>query len=143
MKQAEPMSERRPAGVTAIVALCMLAALTSLTFALLLATGRVALSAGAFLLGGGLEQLGPIAFLLYAAIMTMLALALWKRWPWSRRIAIVIAAIGIAMAVPALSSAVMDSRAFALGREALQVMVRVIVIYYFNQEPVRDWFARR
>ena len=69
--------------------------------------------------------------------MTLLALALWKRWRWSRRIAIVIAAIGIAMAVPALSSAVMDSRVFALGREGLQIMVRVMVIYYLNQEPVR------
>lgn len=142
-KQTESMSEGRPAGVTAIVALCLLAALTSLTFAFLLLTGQAPLSAGAFLLGGGLEQLGPTAFLLYAAIMATLALALWKRWPWSRRIAIVIAAIGIAMAVPALSSAVIDSRAFALGREGLQIMVRVMVIYYFNQEPVRDWFALR
>jgi hypothetical protein len=143
VKQTEPMSEGRPAGVTAIVALCLPAALASLTFAFLLMAGRVPLSAGASLLGGGLEQLGPVAFLLYAAIMTTLAVALWKRWRWSRRTAIVIAAIGIAMAVPALSSAVMDSRAFALGREGLQVMVRVMVIYYFNQEPVRDWFARR
>ena len=141
--RAKAMSEGRPAGVKALIALCVLTALTSLAFALLLAGGRIPLSAGAFVIGGGLEQLGPVAFLLYAAFVILLALALWKRWPGSRRAAIVVAAIGIAMAVPALSSAVMDSRTLALGREGLQIIVRVMVIYYLSQEPVSDWFARR
>jgi hypothetical protein len=141
--RAKAMSEGQLAGVNAIIALCVLTALASLAFGLLLVAGRIPLSAGAFLIGGGLEQLGPVAFLLYAMLTMVLALALWKRWPGSRQAAIVVAAIGIAMAVPALSSAVMDSRTFALSREGLQIIVRVMVIYYLSQEPVRDWFARR
>jgi hypothetical protein len=137
------MSEHWPAGVNAIVALCLVSALTSLAFALLIVAGRIPLSSGAFLIGGGREQSGPVAFLLYAALMILLVVALWRRWRWARRIVIIVAVIGIAMAVPGLSSAVMDSRIAAIGREGLQIIIRVIVVYYLSQEPVKDWFAAR
>jgi len=140
---ATAMSEDRPAGVTAIVALCVTVGLAALIFAVLLASHTVPLSSGAFLIGGGLEQLGPIAFLLFAVLMIILAVALWRRWRGARRVAIVVAVIGVAMAVPGLSSAVMDSRILAIGREGLQIMIRVIVVYYLSQEPVKDWFAAR
>jgi hypothetical protein len=132
----------RPAGVTAIVALCVVTALTSLGFALLITTGRIPLSSGSFLLGGGLEQLGSIAFLLYAALLVVLAVALWKRFRFARQATLLVAIIGVAMAVPAISSAVMDSRVFAIAREGLQIIVRVMIVFYLTQEPVKEWFAQ-
>ena len=138
---APTLSDARPAGVTAIAALCATAGAAALGFAALAVARAVPLSSGAFLMGGGLEQLGPVAFLLYAALMILLAAALWSRWRWARRAVIVVAVIGIAMAVPGLSSAVMDSRVAAIGREGLQIIVRVVVVYYLSQEPVKDWFA--
>jgi hypothetical protein len=132
----------RPAGVVAISTLCVIVAVASLIFAALIFTGRVPLSAGAFLLGGGFEQLGPLAFLLYAAVLVVLALGLWKRWLWARRAAILIAVAGIAIAVPAISSAVVDSRIFAIAREGMQIIVRVLIVFYLSQQPVKDWFAR-
>jgi hypothetical protein len=137
------MTNTLPAGVTAIVALCMVAALTSLAVALLLATGRIPLSSGAFLLGGGLEQLGPVAFLLYAALLLLLAIALWRRLPFARRATVLAAILGIALAVPAISSAVMDSRLLAIAREGLQIIVRVMIVFYLSQKPVKEWFAQR
>lgn len=143
LMQMTDISQDRPAGVTAVALLCLLVAMASLALALVLGVHAIPLSSGAFLLGAGLEQLGPLAFLLYAATMIALAVALWRRWRWARRIAIAVAVIGIVMAVPGLSSAVMDSRIFAIGREGLQIMIRVIVVYYLSQEPVKDWFAAR
>jgi hypothetical protein len=136
-------SDERPAGVTVIAALCAIASAAALSFAGLAVAQAVPLSSGAFLMGAGLEQLGPVAFLLYAALMILLAVALWRRWRWARRAAILIAVIGIAMAVPGLSSAVMDSRIFAIGRQGLQIIVRVVVVYYLSQEPAKNWFAVR
>ena len=112
-------------------------------FAALVVAHAVPLSAGAFLLGGGLEELGPIAFLLYATLMVVLVVGLWKRWRWARRATILVAVIGIAVAVPALSSAVMDLRILAIAREGMQIIVRVVVVYYLSQEPAKDWFAAR
>ena len=137
------MTNSRPVGVTAIVALCIVAAFTSLAFALLITTGQIALSAGAFLLGGGLEQLGPIAFLLYAALLLLLAVALWRRLRFARQATLLVAIIGVGLAVPAISSAVMDSRLFAIVREGLQIIVRVMVVFYLSQDPVKEWFAQR
>jgi len=136
------MINTRPAGVTAIVALCIVAALTSLAFALLIATGRIPLSSGGFLVGGGLEQLGPVAFLLYAALLLLLAIALCRRLRFARRATALAAILGIALAVPAISSAVVDSRLFAIAREGLQIIVRVMIVFYLSQKPVKEWFAQ-
>ncbi len=126
-----------------MVVICGLIAVVALLYAGLLLAGRIPLSAGAFLLGGGMEQLGPVAFLLYALILAVLAWALWRRWKGARRVAIFLAAVGIALAVPAISSAVGDERGLAIAREGLQIMVRMIAIYYLSQEPVKEWFAQR
>jgi len=88
-----------------------------------------------------MEQLGPLVFLLYAVILAVLGMALWWRWKGARRAGIVLAAAGVALALPAISSAVVDERAFAILREGLQIIVRVIAIYYLSQEPVKEWFA--
>lgn len=145
MLSLQPNDQRleRPAGVSAVVVICGLIAVVALLYAGLLLAGRIPLSAGAFLLGGGMEQLGPVAFLLYALILAVLAWALWRRWKGARRVAIFLAAVGIALAVPAISSAVGDERGLAIAREGLQIMVRMIAIYYLSQEPVKEWFAQR
>jgi hypothetical protein len=113
-----------------------------LTFAVLSFVDVVPLSAGAFLLGGGMEQAGPFAFLIYSAILAALGVSLWQRWTGSRRAGIAVAGAGIALAVPAMSSAVADGRAFAILREGAQIMIRVMVIFYLSQQPVKEWFAR-
>lgn len=132
----------RPAGVKAISALGVVVAVVSLAFASLLVAGRVPLSAGAFLIGGGLEQLGPPAFVIYAAVLLFLALGLWARSRWARRAAIFIAVAGIVFTVPAISSAVMDTRVFAIAREGLQIIVRALIVFYLSQGPVAEWFSR-
>ena len=137
------MTVNRPAGVNALIALCVMFSAAAFVFAALILAGRVPLSSGAFLLGGGFEQLGPLAFLLYATVLLILAFGLWNRWRWARRVTLLVAVAGIAIAVPAISSAVADSRVFAIVREGAQIMVRVLIVFYLSQEPVKDWFATR
>ena len=137
------MFQNRPAGITAIVILCIVLSATSLVFALGIAAGHLPLSSGAFLLGGGLEQSGALAFLIYAALLLFVAIGLAQRWNVGRRAAILLAVAGIALAVPAISSAVVDSRTFAIAREGVQVIVRVLIVFYLTQEPVKTWFESR
>jgi hypothetical protein len=140
---SSPIADERPPGVAAVAALLALAGVAAFALAGLLVLQAVPLSYGAALLPAGLEQAGPLAFLIYGLITLGLAFALWRRRGWARRLTVLLAAVGVALAVPAISSAVADGRAFAIAREGLQIIVRVAIIYYLSQEPVRDWFARR
>ncbi len=133
----------RPPGVVVVAAACGVGSAIAFVFSGLLFAHALPLSTGAFLLGGGLEQLGPFAFLIYGAVLAGLAVSLWQRWKGSRRIAIVAAGAGVALAVPAMSSAVADGRVLAISREGAQIMIRVVVIFYLSQEPVKEWFAKR
>jgi hypothetical protein len=141
--QAGAMLNDRPNGVIGISAVCVVLAAISILYALLLGSGRIPLSDAAWLLGGGLEQRGPIALVLYSALLIGLAIGLWKRRRSAARATILTAIAGIALAVPAMSSAVADARLFAIAREGLQIMVRVLVVFYLSQEPVKEWFANR
>ena len=135
--------DERPWGVAAVSSLLALIGVASAVLAVLVFLHAVPLSYGSFVLQGGLEQSGPIAFLIYGAVTLALAWGVWARHSWARRLTVLLAAIGVAFAVPAISSAVADGRLFSVAREGLQIMARVAVIYYLSQEPVREWFAAR
>ena len=132
----------RPSGVTVVFTLVALTGVAALVLAALISLHIVALSSGSVLLQAGLEQSGPIAFVLYGLLTLGLAWGLWARRGLARRLTILLAGIGVALAVPSISSAVADGRALSIAREGLQIMLRVAVIYYLSQEPVRDWFVR-
>jgi hypothetical protein len=136
-------ADDRPWGVAAVCGLLALVAVAAFVFAGLLLVHAVPLSYGSALLQGGLEQSGPIAFLIYGAVTSALAWALWTRRRWARRLTILLAGVGVALAVPAISGAVADGRISSIAREGLQIMLRVAVIFYLTQEPVREWFATR
>ena len=129
----------RPQEVAVIVAVCGLLSAIAFVFFPFLLVGEVPLFAS--VLGAGMEQLGPVGLLLYGVVLALLGLGLWMRWRGSRRAAIALAAIGVVLAVPAVSRAVADGRGFATMREGLQIVLRVIVIFYLSQEPVKEWFA--
>lgn len=138
-----PGEPTRPSGVTAVASLFAIVGITAFLFAILLALQTIPLSYGSLLLPNGLEQSGPAGFLIYGAITGLIALGLWKRHSFARRLAVLLAIIGIVLVVPAISAAVVDVRLFAMAREGLQIMVRVAIVYYLSQEPVKEWFATK
>ena len=133
----------RPSSVTLIAAVFLLAAVYLLGAGLILflRPGTLAMASGSDLLAG-LETAGPLMFLFGAVIYGATALGLWKLYPLARHAAIVIAAYGAAMAVPAISSAVISLRLEALLLPALPFFVRVVVIFFLWQRPTAEAFRR-
>ena len=136
------MKGDRPAGVTAIAGLFLLAAGYLLVVGLLMLArpGLVSLAAGADLLGG-LEVAGPYVFLLTSVLGAAIALELLHLHNWARRAAMLIAMMGVVLALPRVSNAVVDFRIGQLAGGGLGLMVRGVIIWYLYQAPVRKLFA--
>jgi hypothetical protein len=131
----------RPAGVTLIAVICLLMCGLYLAFALLTWRELVPLASGAFLIGAGLEIYGPLMFLIFAFLFARAGFGLLRLSRWSRYLVILLAGLGIYLTTPTLSSAVAEFRLPALIRDGFQVVVRVAIIWYMLQEPVREAFA--
>jgi hypothetical protein len=131
----------RPPGVTAIAIAFLSAAayLLGVGLTMLAHPGLVSMAAGASLLGG-LELAGPYMFLLVAAIGIAIALGLLRLHNWARWMAILVALIGVVLLLPSVSSAVVDFHFGKLALGGLETIVRVIIIWYLFQEPVREAF---
>jgi hypothetical protein len=136
----QPVVRERLRGIALIAALHVLVAIIALAIAIGTFAGRMPLSSGAFLVGGELETAGPILFLLIAAVFLIAALGLWKLKNWARHLAVGLALIGLIQVTPAISSAVADGRILAIAREGTQIIVRVVIMWYLLQRPVRDQF---
>lgn len=138
------MKPERPAGVTATAAAFGLAGAYLLVVGLtmLARPGLVSMAAGAQLLGG-LELAGPYMFLLMAALGAVIALGLWRLHNWARWLAILIAMVGVVLLIPNVSSDVLDFRVAKLAWDGLGTIVRVMIVWYLFQEPVREAFLAK
>ena len=142
MAQTPPaMRSPRPTFISALSILFALAAafLVVTGAAMLLSSDMFSFRVGASLLGG-FETAGPYAFLLGSAFYALTAYGLWTLRNWARRVAIVIAAWGVLMAVPTASIAATEFNPLPLLLAGLPIIVRVVVIFYLMQPPVTDAF---
>ena len=138
------MPVERPAGVTAVAAAFSVAAayLLAVGLTMLARPGLVSMAVGAELLGG-LELAGSYMFLLIAALGGIIALGLWRLYRWARWLAMLVAMIGVVMLLPSVSSAMLDFRIGKLAWEGLGTILRVMIVWYLSQEPVREAFAAK
>lgn len=136
------MKGQRPAGVTAIAVAFLLAAgyLLAIALTMLARPGLISMAAGAPLLGG-LELAGPYMFLLIALLGIVTGIGLLRLYNWGRWAAILIAAIGVLFLLPDVSSAVLDFHFGKLAWSGLGTIVRVMIVWYLFQEPVREFFT--
>ncbi len=130
-----------PTGVAAIAILFFAAAadLGLVGLVMLVSPGTVSMSLGAPLLTG-LELAGPYMFLLMAGVSALIGWGLLRLNNWARRAAITVAFIGVVMLVPSVSSAAIDLRA-SLIWGGLGIIVRVMILWYLYQEPVKERFS--
>jgi len=135
------MKPERPAGVTAVAIVFLLAAayLLAVGLTMLARPGLISMAAGAELLGG-LELAGPYMFLLMAGVGVGVALGLLRLHRWARWIAILVAMIGMVLLLPSVSSAVIDFRAGTLVWSGLGVIVRAMIVWYLLQPAVKEAF---
>ena len=133
----------RPTGVTAIAALSFVlsAYLCALGFIMLASPGSISLAAGAPLLGG-LETAGPYMFLLVGAFGALVGWGLLRLNNWARRVAIMLGFAGMVLLIPSVSSAVVGIHTSTLVWGGLGIIVRMAVVWYLWQVPVRDAFAK-
>lgn len=141
--QPEQRSSGRPAGVTLISVVLLLFALISAFYAALIGTGSIAMSRGAWVVGGGLEILGPGIFALYALVHLACAAGLWRMNKWALRLSSLLLLYGLVQVTPAISSAVAESRVPAIAREGAQILIRAAALWYLWQEPTRDAFDKK
>jgi hypothetical protein len=134
----------RPAGVTAVAAVFLLAAayLLAVGLTMLLRPGAVSMATGAELLGG-LELEGPYMFLLVSAVGAAVAFGLLRLHRWARWGAILLALIGVILLAPSVSSALFDFRISRLLSGGLGVIARTMIVWYLFQEPVGEVFAAK
>jgi hypothetical protein len=138
--EIEERAEGRLAGVTAIALTFTAYAMVAAIYALLLGLGRVAMSSGAWLIGGGLEIMGKWIFVVYAAVHAACGFGLWRMEKWALRLASLLLLWGLLQVTPAISSAVADSRVYAVVREGLQIVWRVVALRYLWSQTTRDSF---
>lgn len=138
--EMEESAKIRPAGITAVALIFLGYAIVAAAYALLLAAGRVSMSSGAWLIGGGLEIMGKWIFAIYALIHAACAFGLWRMQRWALRVASLLLLWGVFQVIPAISSATADSRVYAIAREGVQILWRVVALRYLWQEPTRDAF---
>jgi multidrug transporter EmrE-like cation transporter len=131
-----------PTGVASIAIVFLLAAvyLGLVGMVMLSSPGAASMALGAPLLGG-LELAGPYMFLLTAGVGALIGWGLLRLNNWARRAAIVVGFIGVVMLVPAVSAAAVDFRASLLWG-GLGILVRVMIVWYLYQEPVREAFTK-
>jgi hypothetical protein len=139
----EPASTERPAGIALVAAIMLAYAFAACAYAALIATGNVAMARGGWVIGGGLEILGPGIFVLYAVVHAACAIGLLRLQRWALRASSLVLLYGLIQVTPAISSAVADGRILAIAREGMQILLRSAALWYLWQEPTRDAFASK
>lgn len=134
---------QRPAGVRVVASLFFLSAgyLFVLGGLMLASRGMLSMRLGAPLLHG-LELAGPYMFLLMAAVGGLIGWGLLRLNNWARRVAVIVAAVGAIMLIPAVSAAASDFQ-WALLWPGLGIAVRSAVVWYLWQPSVVDAFGGR
>ena len=141
--QPEQRTEGRPAGITLIATIMFGYSLAAFVYAALIQWGAVALSSGAWIIGGGMEVMGAGIFLVYALVHAAVATGLWRMHRWALRACSLLVLYGLVQVTPAISSAVGDGRIPAIAREGLQILWRSAALWYLWRESTREAFRRR
>lgn len=140
LSEPEIGTKQRPVGITLIAGVELALALAGVVFFVLTFAGAIPLAYGRYLVGPGIETLGPFVFLFFGLVMALTAFGMLRLRNWARHITIVFAGIGVFFSVPTVSTAVVSGELSGTIREGVQVILRAAVIWYLLQQPTREAF---
>jgi hypothetical protein len=109
---------------------------------LLIASGTVSLASGRYVVGE-YSTLGPLLFLVLGPILVALGFGLLKGWGFTRRLAVVAAALLLATAVVPISAAFSYFQIFGIVIHGAKIILAVMAIQYLLRPEVRDFFSGR
>lgn len=85
----------------------------------------------------GLLFAGPYIFLIFGIVAGLIAWGLWRLNNWARRAAMVVAAVGIVMLVPGVSSPALG---WTFGVSGFGMILRVMILWYLWRDDVAQAF---
>jgi hypothetical protein len=88
----------------------------------------------------GLLFAGPYIFLMAGIVAGMIGWGLWRLNNWARRATMVVAAVGIVMLVPGVSSPALG---WTFAVSGFGMIVRVMVLWYLWRDDVAQAFQRQ
>ncbi|HET9698788.1 MAG TPA: hypothetical protein VFP40_18090 [Terriglobales bacterium] len=131
----------RPGGVTAIAIVCFALAAYLPLNGILIVAGVVSLASGAYVLGE-YSMMGPVLFLAVAVVLAVLGWGLLRGWNWTRRLAVVAAALLLATAVMPVSAAVIYFHPVAIAIHGAKIIASIVAIRFLLLSEVVDYFRR-
>lgn len=135
----EPVPPSRPPIVKAAAVACFALALYLVGNGLLIVLGVLSLASGSYLLGE-YSTMGPILYFVVALALSLIGFGLLRRWNWSRRLAVVAAALLLATAVMPVSAAVIYFNIVGIIIHGSKIIAAIIAIRYLLQSEVVEWF---
>jgi len=102
----------------------------------------VSFASGTYIMGE-LVTMGPLVYFLVAALVAGLGFALLRGWRWSRRVAVIAAALLVAGSVMPVSSAVVYSQMVGIVIHGAKIILAIVIIRYLMQAEVVEWFTAR
>lgn len=136
------MKERtRPGGVKVIAIVCFCLAGYLLLNAVLIIAGVVSLASGAYVLGE-YSMMGPILFGAVSVAIAAIGWGLMRGWNWTRRSAVVAAALLLATAVMPVSAAVIYFHPLAIAIHGAKIIAAIVAIRYLLLAEVVDYFRK-
>ncbi len=139
---AESTPRTRPEGVRILGLGCLAAALYVAANAVLVLLGIVSFTSGTYILGE-LVTMGPLIYVIVAVLVAGLGFALLRGYRWSRRLAILAAALLVAGSVMPVSAAVIYSQVLGIVIHGAKIILAIVIIRYLMQPEVVEWFSAK
>jgi hypothetical protein len=130
----------RPRGVLMLAWIFFAFGGLMIVYGALLATSKIAFTRAGWVIGIQAAQLGPLVFVVGAAVYGACGVGLLRLWRWGRWLAILLIVAGLAQQVPAVSAAVAEFHIVPLVREGFLFIGRVACLRYLLQQDVREVF---